>query len=75
MGVEERAGVLGGSMAELMAIAGAILSDASRVVETSAQNVANITTPGYKRRTDFSRLMDPTAVDGETAAAYRSRYA
>jgi flagellar basal-body rod protein FlgG len=52
-------------MSELIAVASAILSDAARSVETSAQNVANITTPGYKRRADFSKLMDPTALGDE----------
>jgi flagellar basal-body rod protein FlgF len=53
-------------MADLMAIAATILSDASRTVEVSAQNVANMTTPGYKRRTEFAQLL---AAPADSAAA------
>jgi flagellar basal-body rod protein FlgG len=52
-------------MPDLIAIASAIMSDATRTVETSAQNVANITTPGYRRRTEFSQLMQAPAAGGE----------
>jgi flagellar basal-body rod protein FlgG len=52
-------------MTDLIAIASAILSDASRTVETSAQNVANIATPGYKRRSDFSEMLQASPGDAE----------
>ena len=56
-------------MADLIAIASSILSDAARTMEASAQNVANITTAGYKRRTEFSELMNTPSADAELAFA------
>lgn len=47
-------------MGGLIEIASSILSDATRTVEFSAQNTANIATPGYKRRLDFARVMAAT---------------
>jgi flagellar basal-body rod protein FlgF len=53
---------------DLIAIASAILSDSTRTVEASAQNIANISTPGYKRRTEFSELMQaPGSTDTPAA--------
>jgi flagellar basal-body rod protein FlgF len=37
--------------------ASAILSQSERRVETAAQNVSNVATPGYKRRVDFAELV------------------
>lgn len=43
-----------GPLGGLIEIASAIMADASRSAQTSAQNVANITTPGYRRRIGFA---------------------
>ena len=51
-------------MAGLAEIASIILSQSMHSVEISAQNITNISTPGYKRRVAFSQLLagsDPTA--------------
>jgi len=50
-------------MGGLVEIASSILADAARSVEVSAQNVANITTPGYRRRVDFSQVMSSRLSD------------
>jgi flagellar basal-body rod protein FlgF len=44
-------------MGGVIEIASSILSDASRSAEVAAQNIANITTPGYRRRISFSQAM------------------
>lgn len=44
-------------MGELIEIAASIMSGASRTVEVSAQNMANITSPGFKRRLEFSQVL------------------
>jgi flagellar basal-body rod protein FlgG len=44
-------------MGDLIQGASSILTQAERRVEVSAQNVANVTTPGYKRRVSFERLI------------------
>lgn len=44
-------------MGGLIEIASSIMADSARSVEVSAQNTANMTTPGYKRRLDFSQVM------------------
>ena len=44
-------------------IAGSIISRAQERVEVSAQNMANMTTPGYKARRQFSVLIAPEQVD------------
>lgn len=44
-------------------IAGAILSRASGRVEVSAQNLANMTTPGYKAKRAFLHLIDANLLD------------
>lgn len=46
-------------MDRLAETAGAMLSRAGRVLETSAQNVANMTTPGYKTRRSFAATLQP----------------
>jgi flagellar basal-body rod protein FlgF len=58
-------------MGGLIEIASSILSDATRTVEFSAQNTANIATPGYKRRLDFARVMAATteSIGDSTARA------
>lgn len=42
-------------------LAGVILSRATNGVEVSAQNVANVTTPGYKSRMSFESALSSTA--------------
>ena len=37
--------------------ASAILAQSERRVETAAQNVSNVATPGYKRKVDFAELV------------------
>lgn len=51
-------------MGGVIEIASSILSDASRSAEVAAQNIANITTPGYRRRISFSQAM-LASVDAE----------
>ena len=46
----------------------AILSHSERQVDVCAQNIANITTPGYKRRLSFSGLLSPTAASSSSLA-------
>lgn len=55
-------------MSDLVEAATAILSQSERRVEIAAQNLANVTTPGYKRRVAFARVMD----QGELATAVGS---
>jgi flagellar basal-body rod protein FlgG len=54
-------------MPPLIDSASAILSQAEQRVTISAQNIANISTPGYKRRLDFTRALSEgaTSVDGQ----------
>lgn len=49
--------VIMATMGGLLESATAMLSHAERRVEVSAQNLANLTTPGYKRRVSFSELV------------------
>lgn len=60
-------------MGELIDTATAILSQAQRRVELSAQNVANLTTYGYKRRISFENLLltDPSNADQAVSNASR----
>lgn len=53
-------------MGAFIDIASGVLSEATRRVEVAAQNVANITTAGYKRQIPFSAYMD-----GQNVAAQR----
>lgn len=39
-------------------VASIVLSNASRSIDVSAQNIANMTTSGYKRRVAFSRILE-----------------
>ena len=50
--------VNGKFMGALIDIAGGILSRAERSAEIVGHNIANGTTPGFKRRIDFARLLD-----------------
>ena len=43
-------------MGDLIDIAAVVLGQSERRVEVAAQNVANVSTPGYKRRVSFSSL-------------------
>lgn len=47
-------------MGALLEIGANILSQAGRRAEVSAQNISNITTPGYKRRINFDKLIGST---------------
>ena len=47
-------------MGALLEIGANILSQAGRRAEVSAQNISNITTPGYKRRISFDKLIGST---------------
>ncbi len=42
----------------MIEIAGAILSRAQERVDVASQNIANMTTPGYKSRRQFSEIID-----------------
>lgn len=44
-------------MGGLAEIASTILSQSARSVEVSAQNISNMSTPGYKRRVSFSHVL------------------
>ena len=46
----------------LIDIAASILSSATHRVETSAQNIANMTTPGYKARREFPSIATTNAI-------------
>lgn len=46
-------------MGGLIEIASAIMADASRSAQTSAQNIANLATPGYRRRIGFVQALSP----------------
>ena len=59
-------------MGGLVEIASSILADATRSVEVSAQNVANITTPGYRRRVDFSQMLSPRFGDENSSQVHRT---
>ena len=48
-------------MGNFIDIASTILTQSERRLEVSAQNLSNITTPGYKRRVSFSSLVSPGA--------------
>lgn len=54
-------------MGQFIDTAGAILSLSQRRVEVSAQNVANMTTYGYKKRVSFSQLL-PRSADSRVLA-------
>lgn len=51
-------------MGDFAEIAGCILSRVERRVEAASQNIANVSTPGYKRAVSFETLLNPNAVDG-----------
>ncbi len=59
-------------MGDFIDIAGGILSRSEQRVEIAAQNVANITTPGYKRRISFSELVASGAGDAQTTSGISS---
>ena len=48
-------------MGDLADSVGVILSRVERRVEASSQNIANVTTPGYKRAVSFDSLLGPRA--------------
>ena len=50
-------------MGNFIDIASDVVSRASQRVEVAAQNVANITTPGYKRRLSFSAVLASAVAD------------
>ena len=52
----------------LIEIGGAILSRAAERVDVCAQNLTNVTTPGYKARTQFSSLIAATANNSSSDA-------
>jgi len=60
----------------LIDIAASIISGATRRVETSAQNIANMTTPGYKARREFPSIAASNAIaePGGTIAANYSDF-
>jgi flagellar basal-body rod protein FlgF len=55
-------------MSGLVESATAILSASERRLEVAAHNVANITTPGFKRQVGFSQLLAPASSGAEAAA-------
>jgi flagellar basal-body rod protein FlgF len=55
-------------MGTFVDIAASVLSQAERRVEIAGQNVANISTPGYKRRVAFERFLQSGAQPNATAA-------
>lgn len=59
-------------MGGLVEIASSILVDAARSVEVSGQNIANITTPGYRRRVDFSQVMASRSGDETSSQVHRT---
>jgi len=60
-------------MGEFIESAASILSLAQRRVELSAQNIANATTPGYKRRVGFEQFLNNTIqLSPETASLQTS---
>lgn len=61
-------------MGELVDIAGSILLRSERSAEIAAQNIANLTTPGFKSYLDFSNLVKSDgAQGGETGDASAAR--
>jgi flagellar basal body rod protein FlgG len=48
-------------MGELIEVVGEVLSRSERQVEISAQNLSNISTPGYKRAYSFSTMVTATS--------------
>lgn len=54
------------AMGDFLNSASAILGQAERRLEISSQNIANIATPGYKRRIGFAQMLAP--VTGTSAA-------
>lgn len=55
-------------MSNVADLAVATISQAQRRVEVAAQNLANVTTPAYKRRVAFSALVNPETNSAERAA-------
>lgn len=55
-------------MAGLIDIAAGVMSQAGRRVEMAGQNIANISTPGYKRRVQFGGLLAGQAATPADAA-------
>lgn len=54
-------------MAGLSEISSSIIAQATRRVEISAQNMSNITTPGYKRRVSFVQILEgESSTQGQT---------
>lgn len=56
-------------MGNFIDIASGLLSQSTQRAEIAAQNIANITTPGYKRRIGFSQLLAPGAAAGTPVPA------
>ena len=56
-------------MGDLIQTAAAILSQSERRLEVSAQNVANISTPGYKRRVSFADLLPLSSAGDQISAS------
>ncbi|WP_175760770.1 flagellar hook-basal body protein [Burkholderia ambifaria] len=56
-------------MDNLMTTAVGLISSETRQVETAAQNVANLATPGYKRLITFADALSQTESSAQTAAA------
>jgi len=54
-------------MGDLIDSAARILAQSQWRLEVSAQNVANSTTPGYKRRVAFAALTTPSAIDHQNS--------
>ncbi|MBN9477108.1 MAG: hypothetical protein ABS43_17640 [Bordetella sp. SCN 67-23] len=50
-------------MPSLIDMASGIFSRESRALETAAQNIANLSTPGYKRAVHFSTFLGPGSVN------------
>lgn len=55
----------------MVEIAGAIISRAQQRVEVSAQNIANMTTAGYKARRQFSDMISDAPVDPSATSSGR----
>lgn len=64
-------------MGGLVEIASVILSRATKRVEINAQNVANIATPGYKRRLSFAEVLasDPASNNSDVRLSVVSDFA
>jgi flagellar basal-body rod protein FlgG len=56
-------------MGNFIDIASSVLSQATQRVELSAQNIANITTPGFKRHLSFASLVTASGRDGASPSS------